>query len=274
MKEDLLFDIQGKTTVLTGGGGVLIGAIARELGRRGARVAVLDLVEEAARRTAAEVTSAGGEALALQADVLDRASMEKAAAEVTDQWGAIDILVNGAGGNKKEATTSDELTFFDLPPEALRFVFDLNLLGTVLPSQVIGKLMAERGEGVVLNVSSMNSFRPLTRIVGYSAAKAAINNFTQWLAVHMARTYSPKIRVNAVAPGFFETEQNRFLLRDEATGQLTARGRDIVTHTPMGRFGTPDDLLSTVLWLVAPGASFVSGIVVPVDGGFSAFSGV
>jgi NAD(P)-dependent dehydrogenase (short-subunit alcohol dehydrogenase family) len=166
------------------------------------------------------------------------------------------------------------MSFFDIPADALRFVIDLNLLGTVMPSQVFGKRMARKGEGVILNISSMNSFRPLTKIVGYSAAKAAINNFTQWLAVHLAQNASPRIRVNAIAPGFFETAQNKFLLREEKTGELTARGKQIVGHTPMGRFGEPEDLLGTLVWLVSPASAFVTGVVVPVDGGFSAFSGV
>jgi NAD(P)-dependent dehydrogenase (short-subunit alcohol dehydrogenase family) len=186
----------------------------------------------------------------------------------------VDILINGAGGNKKEATTSPDLSFFDLPADAVQWVFNLNFIGTLLPCQVFGKVMAEREEGIILNVSSMNAFRPLTRIPAYSAAKAAVSNFTQWLAVHISQEYSPNIRVNAIAPGFFLTEQNRFLLTDEETGELTPRGRTIIDHTPMGRFGHPDDLIGTVLWLLSPGAAFVHGVVVPVDGGFSAFGGV
>ncbi|RLC55423.1 MAG: D-mannonate oxidoreductase, partial [Chloroflexota bacterium] len=240
----------------------------------GVRVAVLDLNGEAAERVAADVRAAGGEAIAVVVDVLDRDSIETAAQQVVDAFGRVDILINGAGGNKKQATTSPELSFFDLPADAVRWVFDLNFLGTLLPCQVFGKLMAEQGEGCILNISSMNAFRPLTRIPAYSAAKAAVSNFTQWLAVHMAQEYSPRIRVNAIAPGFFLTEQNRFLLTDEATGELTPRGRTIIDHTPMGRFGEPEDLVGTVLWLLSPGAAFVHGVVVPVDGGFSAFSGV
>ena len=209
----------------------------------------------------------------MKCNVLDRESIEAACRQVEEALGPIDILVNGAGGNKKEATTSDDLSFFDIPADALRFVIDLNLLGSVLPSQVFGRRMAERDEGVILNISSMNSFRPLTKIIGYSAAKAAINNFTQWLAVHMAQNYSKRVRVNAIAPGFFETAQNKFLLRED-DGNLTPRGRQIVDHTPMGRYGEPEDLIGTLLWLVSPASQFVSGIVVPVDGGFSAFSGV
>jgi len=183
-------------------------------------------------------------------------------------------LINAAGGNRPDATTSPDRSFFDLPEEALRFVFDLNLMGTILPSQILGQLMAQRGEGVILNVSSMNAFRPLTRIAAYSAAKAGVSNFTQWLAVHMAQEYSPRIRVNAIAPGFFLTEQNRFLLTDQQTGALTPRGETIITHTPMQRFGTPEDLLGAVLWLLSSASAFVSGVVIPIDGGFSAFSGV
>jgi NAD(P)-dependent dehydrogenase (short-subunit alcohol dehydrogenase family) len=206
--------------------------------------------------------------------VLDRLSLETARQTVLDRFGRVDILINGAGGNKKQATTSSELSFFDLSPEAVRLVFDLNCLGTILPSQVFGKQMVEQTEGVILNISSMNAFRPLTRVPAYSAAKAAVSNFTQWLAVHMAQEYSPHIRVNAIAPGFFLTEQNRSLLTDVATGELTQRGRDILTHTPMKRFGAPEDLLGTVIWLLSPASSFVTGVVVPIDGGFSAFSGV
>lgn len=269
-----LFQLSGKVAAITGGGGVLCGTMARALGKHGVRVAVLDLNTEAAERVAAEVCAAGGEAVGIVVDVLDRASVEAAAQQVMDAFGRVDILINGAGGNKKQATTSAELSFFDLPQEAVRWVFDLNFLGTLIPCQVFGKLMVEQGEGCILNISSMNAFRPLTRIPAYSAAKAAVSNFTQWLAVHMSQEYSPHIRVNAIAPGFFLTEQNRFLLTDEATGELTPRGRTIIDHTPMGRFGEPEDLIGTVIWLLSPGAAFVHGVVVPVDGGFSAFSGV
>ena len=182
--------------------------------------------------------------------------------------------MNAAGGNKPQATTSADLTFFNLPADALRWVFDLNIIGTVLPSQVFGKIMAEKGEGTILNISSMNAFRPLTRIPAYSAAKAGVSNFTQWLAVHLAQLYSPKIRVNAIAPGFFLTQQNRFLLTDEKSGELTARGKSIIDHTPMARFGNPEDLFGAVLWLLSPASAFVTGVIVPIDGGFSAYSGV
>jgi NAD(P)-dependent dehydrogenase (short-subunit alcohol dehydrogenase family) len=192
---------------------------------------------------------------------------------VLANFGRVDILINGAGGNKSQATTNPEQSFFDLPADALRWVFDLNLMGTILPSQVFGKIMAEQKSGVILNISSMNAFRPLTRIAAYSAAKAGVSNFTQWLAVHMAQTYSPHIRVNAIAPGFFVGEQNRRLLLND-DGSLTPRGQSIISHTPMARFGNPDDLLGTILWLVSPASAFVTGTVIPVDGGFSAFSGV
>jgi NAD(P)-dependent dehydrogenase (short-subunit alcohol dehydrogenase family) len=245
--------------------------MCRALAEAGAKVAVLDLNADSAQALAAEL---GNGAIGVACNVLDRASLESAAQTVLAKFGRADILVNGAGGNKPAATTNPEQRFFDLPAEALRWVFDLNLMGTILPCQVFGKLMAEQKSGVILNISSMNAFRPLTRIAAYSAAKAGVSNFTQWLAVHMAQEYSPEIRVNAVAPGFFLTEQNRFLLTDKDNGELTARGESIIAHTPMGRFGAADDLLGTVLWLVSPASAFVTGIVVPVDGGFSAFSGV
>ena len=269
-----LFDLTGKVVVATGGGGVLVSDLALGLAEAGARVAVMDVRGEAARGVAGAIVAAGGEAIGLDVDVLDRESVESGLEAVLHRFGRVDILVNGAGGNKKDATTSPDLSFFDLPPDAVQWVFDLNLLGTLVPCQVFGRVMADQGEGIILNVSSMNAFRPLTRIPAYSAAKAAVSNFTQWLAVHMAREHAPRIRVNALAPGFFLTEQNRFLLTDEKTGELTARGRTIMEHTPMGRFGDPADLLGTVLWLLTPASAFVSGIVVPVDGGFSAFSGV
>lgn len=269
-----LFDVSGKVVVITGGGGVLCGTMAKSLGDAGARIAVLDLAEAAAAKVADEIKSADGKAIAVKCNVLDKGSIEAAERQITAKLGKIDILINGAGGNKKEATTSPDVSFFDLPAEAIRFVFELNFIGTLLPTQVFGKGMAQRGSGVILNVSSMNAFRPLTKIAAYSAAKAAVSNFTQWLAVHVCQNYSKDIRVNAIAPGFFLTEQNRFLLTDEKTGDLTPRGKTIIDHTPMGRFGKPEDLVGTVLWLLSDAAKFVTGVVVPVDGGFSAFSGV
>ena len=205
---------------------------------------------------------------------MNRDSVQKAIDTVLEKFGRVDILINGAGGNKKEATTGPDKEFFDLPPDAVRWVFDLNFIGTFLPSQVVGRQMAQQKEGIIVNISSMNAFCPLTKIPAYSAAKAAVSNFTQWLAVHMSQNYSKDIRVNAIAPGFFCTTQNRFLLYDEKTGELTPRGQQIVDHTPMGRFGDPEDLISTLLWLISPGSRFVHGTVIPVDGGFSAYSGV
>lgn len=262
------------TAVVTGGAGVLCASICKALAEAGAKVAILDVNEDAAQRLAEEIRSKGGSASSFRCNVLDKVDIETAANQVTATFSQIDILINGAGGNKPQATTSPDLKFFDLPADAFRWVFDLNLLGTILPTQVFGKIMANQNHGVILNISSMSSFRPLTRTPAYSAAKAAVSNFTQWLAVHMAQDYSPAIRVNAIAPGFFLTEQNRFLLTDKASGELTARGQSIIQHTPMGRFGTPEDLLGAVIWLVSPASAFVTGIVVPIDGGFSAFSGV
>ncbi len=263
-----------QTAVVTGGAGVLCASICKALAEAGAKVAILDVNEDAAQRLAAEIRSMGSSASSYRCNVLDKADIETAASQVKAAFGQIDILINGAGGNKPQATTSPDLRFFDLPADAFRWVFDLNLLGTILPTQVFGKIMADQNRGVILNISSMSSFRPLTRTPAYSAAKAAVSNFTQWLAVHMAQEYSTAIRVNAIAPGFFITEQNRFLLTDKISGELTARGQSIIQHTPMGRFGTPEDLLGAVLWLVSPASAFVTGIVVPIDGGFSAFSGV
>jgi NAD(P)-dependent dehydrogenase (short-subunit alcohol dehydrogenase family) len=213
-------------------------------------------------------------AVLVAGDVLQPDSLRAALATVLERFGRVDALINAAGGNKPEATVRPDMSFFDVPPEALRWVVDLNLVGTILPCQIFGKVMVDNKEGVILNVSSMAAFRPLTRVMGYAASKAAVTNFTQWLAVHFATEYSPNIRVNAIAPGFFLTNQNRFLLTDEKTGDLTARGRSIIDHTPMRRFGTPEDLLGTVLWLLSPASAFVTGTVVPVDGGFNAFGGV
>ena len=257
------YGLAGKVAAVTGGGGVLCGTIGTALAREGVRVALLDIKKAAAESCAEAIRVAGGTAVAVQADVLDGASVARARDEIERALGPVDILINGAGGNKKEATTSPEKPFFDL-----------NILGTIIPSQVFGRRMAERKQGVILSISSLNSIRPLTRIPAYSAAKAAVSNFTQWLAVHMAQEYSPNVRVNAIAPGFFLTEQNRFLLTEEKTGALTPRGTTILAHTPMARFGDPVDLVGATLFLVSDQSRFVSGVVMPVDGGFSAFSGV
>jgi NAD(P)-dependent dehydrogenase (short-subunit alcohol dehydrogenase family) len=267
-------EFSGLVAAVTGGGGVLCSAMARALAHAGAKLAVLDLKPDAAEKVAVEIRAEGGQALGVECDVLDKANIEAAAEKILKAYGRVDILINGAGGNKPQATTGAESPFFDLPPDALRWVFELNLMGVVLPSQVFGKLMAQQKRGVILNIASMNAIRPLTRIPAYSAAKAGVANFTQWLAVHMAQEYSPEIRVNAIAPGFFLTDQNRFLLTDKTTGDLTPRGRTILDHTPMKRFGSPDDLIGAMLWLLSPASAFVTGIILPVDGGFSAFSGV
>ena len=269
-----LFSLTDKVAVVTGGGGVLCSSMCRAMAQAGARVMVLDLLEAAARKVADEITAAGGVAIPWQADALDKKSLEKVCERVLHKFGRVDILISGAGGNKPQATTSPDLPFFDLPQDAFQWVFDLNFMTTLLASQVFGKAMARQEDGVILNISSMNYFRPLTRVPAYSAAKAAVSNFTQWLAVHLSQNYSPKIRVNAIAPGFFLTEQNRFLLTEKDTGNLTPRGQAIIEHTPMNRFGKAEDLIGAVLWLLSPAAQFVHGTVIAIDGGFSAYSGV
>ena len=276
-------DFAGEVAVVTGGSGALCSPMALALGQRGAAVVVVAHSRMTrARAVASQIVSNGGRAIAVQADVLDRESLEHAREKIREELGEIDMLINGAGGNSPKATTAlEEITgeeldqlengFFGLELDGFQKVFDLNFTGTLLPTMVFTKDMVLRQKGVVLNVSSMNAYKPLTKIPAYSAAKASINNFTEWLAVHFAKV---GVRVNAIAPGFFLTEQNRFLLTDERTGELTLRGRTIIDHTPMARFGHPGDLIGTVLWLLSSGAAFVHGVVVPVDGGFSAFSGV
>src|SRR5215813_4994098 len=268
-----MYDFTGRTIVITGATGVLCGAMAKALVGCGANVAILARSREKGDAMLKEI-SGPGRAIIVEGDVLKQETLQGAVRVTLDEFGRIDGLLNGAGGNTPQATTRPDLTFFNLPEEAMRYVFDLNLLGTILPCQVFGRQMAEQGEGVILNVSSMSAIRPLTRVMGYSAAKAAIDNFTQWLAVHLAQLYSPRIRVNAVAPGFFVTEQNRNMLVDPKTGEMTQRGQSIIAHTPMGRFGEPEDLIGATLWLLSPASAFVTGIVVPVDGGFSAYGGV
>ncbi len=265
--------LKGKVAVVTGGGGVLCGAMSKALAEHGARVAVMDVKLEAAERVAEEIRSQGGEATAIAADVLSRESLEAAREKIHEVFGLVEILVNGAGGNRPEATASPDRPFFAIPPEAIQWVFNLNCLGTILPCQVFVPDMIQLQRGVVINITSMAAIRPLTRVVAYGAAKAAVANFTQWLAVHLAQNYTPKIRVNAIAPGFFLTEQNRYLLVDEA-GNPTPRGQTILAHTPAGRYGEPPDLVSTLLWLVDDQSAFITGAIIPVDGGFSAFSGV
>jgi NAD(P)-dependent dehydrogenase (short-subunit alcohol dehydrogenase family) len=267
-------NLKGKVAVVSGGGGVLCSAMAKAIGECGGKVVILDISEEAMKELSEYLNEKKIENLAVKTDILDKKNLKEAAKKTLDKFGKVDILINGAGGNRAEATTSPNLSFFDLPEEAVKFVINLNFMGTFLTSQVFGKLIANQGEGIILNISSMNALVPLTNIPAYSAAKAAISNFTRWLAVHMSQNYSDKIRVNAIAPGFFLTEQNRYLLMDKDNENLTERGKTIIDHTPMKRFGVPRDLISTVLWLISPGSEFVHGVVIPVDGGFSAFSGV
>ena len=269
-----LFDLTGQVAVVTGGAGVLCASLCRALANAGVQVAILDINSQAADKLAGEINQSSGEAIAIECNVCDKGSINLAAQQIISSFGRVDILINGAGGNNSQATTSADLSFFDLPENALNWVIDLNLLSTILSAQVFGKFMAMQKKGIILNISSMNALRPLTRIPAYSAAKAAVSNFTQWLAVHMAQVYSPEIRVNAIAPGFFLTDQNHYLMIDEAAGKLTDRGQTIIDHTPMKRFGTPEDLEGTVFWLLSPASTFVTGILIPIDGGFSAFSGV
>jgi len=275
MELDKSFDFQGKTAVVTGGSGVLCGALALALGQQGAAVVVVGHGNlEKAEAVARQIVDLGGQAIASQADVLSKASLEALAAQTLHTFGRIDILINGAGGAKKQATTSETLSFFDLPEDAVRWVFDLNFMGTFLACQVFGRHMVDQGSGNILNIASMGAYRPLTRSVAYSAAKAAIVNFTQWLAVHFSQEYTPNIRVNALVPGFFLTEQNRFLLLDEQRGELTERGQRIVDHTPMERFGQPEDLVGPALYLLSDVATFVHGTTLVIDGGLSAYGGV
>jgi NAD(P)-dependent dehydrogenase (short-subunit alcohol dehydrogenase family) len=268
-----LFDLSGRIAVVTGATGVLGGAMARGLATAGAKVGILGRREERAKEVAAEIENAGGEALPLPADVLDREQLEGARETALGRWSRVDILVNAAGGNVPAAAVAEDAEVFGVPEEALRQVIDLNLMGTVLPCQVFGEAMARSGEGCIVNVSSMAAQKPLTRVVGYSAAKAAVENLTRWLAVELSGKYGAGLRVNAVAPGFFLGEQNRAMLVND-DGGLTERGQKIVDHTPAGRFGEPEEVVGTVVWLCSPAAGFVNGVVVPVDGGFSAFAGV
>ena len=283
MIQNSIDDLKGKCCIITGGAGVIGCSLVECLARAGVKIAILDLNAELAVKKAKEIASStGGTVIGRGANVLEKQSLADAKKAVNEQLGPIDILINAAGGNNPKATTAVETiedkdldhlegTFFGLEMEAFRKVFDLNFIGTLIPSMVFTRDMIERKQGVILNISSMNSYRPLTRIPAYSAAKASINNFTAWLAVHLARQ---NIRVNAIAPGFFLTDQNRFLMYDQATGTLSARGNKIIAGTPMKRFGTPDELQGALLYLVSDMSKFVTGIVLPVDGGFSAYSGV
>ena len=283
MKLPFEIDLKNKVAVVTGGGGVLCGMFAEAIAKAGAKVAILDLREESAQAVADKITSEGGCAIGVKANVLEKASLDEAKAIVNCELGSVDILINGAGGNNPKGTTSNEYydpkdeeledvkTFFDLDPEGVSFVFNLNFLGTLLPTQVFAKDLIGKKDATIINISSMNAFCPLTKIPAYSGAKAAISNFTQWLAVHFSKV---GIRVNAIAPGFFVTDQNRALLFDN-NGNPTPRTEKILSQTPMDRFGEKEELIGTLLWLLCPEASgFVDGVVIPVDGGFSAYSGV
>lgn len=267
------FDIKGKVAVLTGAGGIICGTMAREMAKKGARVALLDIFLENAQKIADSIASEGGDALAVKADVLNRESLVTARDAVVAHFGAVDILVNGAGGNKKEATTSPDNSFFALDQEAFKWVFDLNVTGAVLTTQVFGELMAEQRTGNVINIASMASVLPLTNTVAYSGAKSAVVNFTQWMATHFNQNYSTRIRVNAIAPGFLLTDQNRYLLQQK-DGAPTSRGEKVLAKTPMGRYGEPEEMAGAVIWLCSDAASFVNGAVIPIDGGFSAYWGV
>jgi NAD(P)-dependent dehydrogenase (short-subunit alcohol dehydrogenase family) len=267
------FDISGQVAVITGAGGIICGVMAREMAKKGAKVALLDLFVENAQKIADEINAAGGDAIAVKANVLDRASLEEARDAVVAKYGHIDILINGAGGNKKQATVSPELDFFHLDVDAFKWVFDLNVTGAVLTTMVFGELLAKQGSGNVINIASMATYHPLTNTVAYCGAKAAVANFTEWMATHFNQNYSKNIRVNAIAPGFLLTTQNRFLMQKE-DGTPTDRGQRVLNKTPMGRYGDPEEMAGPVIWLCSEAASFVNGAVIPVDGGFSAFWGI
>ncbi|MBI3942964.1 MAG: SDR family oxidoreductase [Chloroflexi bacterium] len=272
-----LFTVAGQTVAITGGSGVLGSAMALALGEAGARVAVLGRNRDKTEEIAAAIRKHGGQAIGLACDVTEKAALEEVAGQIQAAFGPIDILINGAGGNRPQASTGASHgapSFFELDQAAVAEVVDVNFMGTFLSCQVFGRSMVTAGKGCILNIASMGADRPVTRLAGYSGAKAAVVNFTRWLAVHMAQEYSPEIRVNALSPGFFLTEQNRYLLTDAQTGGLTARGQAILSHTPMARFGVPEDLLGAVFWLVSPASRFVTGTVVTVDGGFTAYAGV
>jgi len=269
-----MYDFTGKTFAVTGGAGALGGDVVVALAGCGANVMILDLRLGGVPAIKERLGKCANQVDAVEVNVMNRSSLMEAGEAINKRFGPLHGLVNAAGGNSPKATVSQEMSYFDIPEDALRFVLDLNILGTMMPCQVLAKQMAAAGEGVILNYSSMNAYRPLTNIAAYSASKAAITNFTSWLAVYLAQNFSGKIRVNAIAPGFFLGEQNRFLMVDKETGNWTPRGQKVIDHTPMGRLGNPEDLLGAVLWLLSPASSFVTGITVPVDGGFSSYAGV
>ncbi len=268
-----LFSLAGKTAVVTGGTGVLGGMMARGLAQAGAQVAIVGRRREKAEEIAASIRTDGGNALAAPGDVMDTAQMEAVRDQVTAEWGKIDILLNAAGGTTPAATVPPDKSIFDMSLDAMRHVIDLNLIGTLIPSMVLGEVMAQQKAGCVVNISSMNAQRALTRSPAYSAGKAGIDNFTRWMAVELASKFGEGLRVNAIAPGFFIGDQNRALLLNP-DNTLTARGQKIIDHTPAGRFGNPEDLIGALIWLCSPGARFVNGTVIMVDGGFNAFSGI
>ena len=268
-----LFNLQGKIAIVTGSTGVLGGGMARGLAKAGAQVVILGRRRDRAEEAARQIVDSGGQAMAAPADVMDKAQLEAARDQVLAHWGRIDILVNAAGGTTPEATVSPDKTFFDMPLDAMRYVIDLNLIGTLLPSQVFGEVMAKQRQGCIVNISSMNAQRALTRAIAYSAGKAGVDNFTKWLAVELTSKFGEGLRVNAIAPGFFVADQNRALLLNP-DNTLTARGQKIIDHTPAGRFGDPDDLVGPLVWLCSPAARFVNGTVIMVDGGVNAFSGI
>jgi NAD(P)-dependent dehydrogenase (short-subunit alcohol dehydrogenase family) len=268
-----LFSLDDKVALVTGGTGVLGGMMARGLAQAGAKVVIVGRRREKAEEVAQEIQQSGGQAVAVPADVMDKTQLESARDEVLAKWGTIDILINAAGGTTPDATVPIDKSIFDMSLDAMRYVIDLNLIGTLIPSQVFGEVMAQKHTGCIVNISSMNAQRALTRAVAYSAGKAAIDNFTKWLAVELATKFGEGMRVNAIAPGFFVGEQNRALLLNP-DDSLTARGRKIIEHTPAGRFGNPEDLIGTLVWLCSPAARFVNGSVIMVDGGVNAFSGI
>jgi NAD(P)-dependent dehydrogenase (short-subunit alcohol dehydrogenase family) len=270
-----MFEFHDKVAVVTGAGGAIGGRIAHGLSKAGAKVAIWDISKDAADNRAEEINALGGaRAIGVQCDVVSKPHVEGALATTNDTLGTVDLLVNGAGGGHQSTTTSAELEFFDIAPDDTRKIIDLNYTSAVVPCQAVGRIFAEKSAGAIVNITSVGGGQPLSRALAYSNGKAACNSFTLWLAVHMATTYSPHIRVNAVAPGFMITEQNRFLLMDEKTDELTARGETVLRNVPMGRFGDPEEVVGCVLWLLSDQATFVTGAIVPVDGGFTAFDGV